>query len=157
MTVELWAIGKTKDVWLAEGIASLAKRTGKLATFNYLELPAPRGKHVVAGPDSVLAEAEVVLKRLADADQLILLDERGKTFTSRKFAAYLDALQMRGGSRIVFLIGGAYGFSESLRQRSNGSVRLSDMTFTHQLIRVIALEQFYRGYSILRGLPYHND
>ena len=76
---------------------------------------------------------------------------------SRGFADYLERLQHQSGSRIVFLIGGAYGFGESLRQRAQGKVSLSPMTLSHQLVRILAAEQLYRGMSILRGLPYHND
>lgn len=157
MRVELWAIGATKDAWLREGIAQYVRRIPRLTPFEYRELAPGKVRGRVAAHRSRAAEEEVVLSSLSAADRLILFDEAGKRLDSRAYAKYLEGLQHGGGSRIVLLVGGAYGFGESLYARAEGRVRLSDMTLTHQMARLLAAEQVYRAYSILRGLPYHND
>lgn len=159
MKLELWAVGLTKDGWLAEGLAPYPKRIARLNPFRYIELPGPRLRGAARSQPEAVREAEsaYVADRLQPTDRLILLDERGRRLTSRQFADYLEGLQHGGGSRLVLLVGGAFGFGESLRARAEDSLRLSDLTLTHQMARLLALEQVYRAYSILRGLPYHND
>jgi len=157
VNVELWTLGKTKTPWLKTGIAQFTDRIPHLTTFVYTEWPGPKLPKKPNKNQIISLEENYLLEKLKPSDQLHLFDEKGKTFNSRAFAAHLEKLQHRGGSRIIFLIGGAFGFGESLYARANGKVRLSDMTFSHQVIRIMALEQLYRGYSILRGLPYHND
>ena len=102
-------------------------------------------------------EGALVLKKLQSDDFLILLDERGKSFTSVKFAQYLDQLLMGSGKRLIFLVGGAYGFSPEIYRRANAQLCLSAMTFSHQMVRLFFLEQLYRAMTILRGEPYHNS
>ncbi|MFK8054634.1 MAG: 23S rRNA (pseudouridine(1915)-N(3))-methyltransferase RlmH [Saprospiraceae bacterium] len=157
MTVELWTLGKTKAPWLKSGIAQFTERLPHLTSFEYVEWPRPKLPKKPSAEQIKSLEQAYLLDKLKPSDQLHLFDEKGKTFTSRGFSEHLEKLQHRGGSRIIFLIGGAFGFGESLYQRATGKIRLSDMTFSHQVVRVMALEQLYRGYSILRGLPYHND
>ena len=157
MTLELWCIGRSREAWLRDGIAVYTARLPHLIPFRYDELPGPR-LPARATPELTLArEADHVLDRLRATDLVYLFDERGRAMDSRAFADYLERLQHQAGSRVVFLIGGAYGFGESLRQRARGTVSLSPMTLSHQLVRILAAEQLYRGMSILRGLPYHND
>ena len=157
MTLELWSIGRSKAAWLREATAIYATRLPHLLPFRYQEWPGPKLPRRAGPTHTLQLEAEYVLGKLRRQDVFILFDEGGKEMTSRGFADYLERLQHRGGSRIIFLIGGAYGFGESLRARADGQVALSPMTLSHQLVRVVALEQLYRGMSILRGLPYHND
>lgn len=157
MTVALWALGRTKDAGVAARIRELAKRTARLGRFEYAELDGPRVSGKAEPAQVKRAEADYLLGRLGGNDRLQLLDERGKRFDSRAFAAWLDGLQLGGGSRLVFLVGGAYGFGDSLYARAEASVSLSDMTFSHQLARLMAVEQLYRAHAILRGHPYHND
>ena len=157
MTLELWTIGRSRDAWLREGIAVYTKRLPHLIPFVYEELAGPRLGARPTAAATLAAEAAYVLERLRPTDLLYLFDEGGKSFDSRSFADYLERLQHQAGSKIIFLIGGAYGFGESLRARAQGKVSLSPMTLSHQLVRILALEQLYRGMSILRGLPYHND
>ena len=110
----------------------------------------------MAPSDVKLAESKAILKRLGDRKSLILLDERGKRYDSIASANKLERWQVNAREGIVFLIGGAYGFDESLYARAQDKVSLSDMTFSHQLIRLIFLEQLYRAHTILRGEKYHN-
>ena len=157
MIIELWCIGKSKAPWLREATAVYAKRLPHLVPFAYHELPGPKLPRRPTPEQTMAAESAYVLARLQPADVLYLFDERGEAMSSRVFAAFLEKIQHQAGSRLVFLIGGAYGFGESLRARAVGGVSLSPMTLSHQLVRVVALEQLYRGMSILRNLPYHND
>ncbi len=157
MTLELWCIGRSKEAWLREAVAVYAKRLPHLIPFRYEELPGPRLPPKPTAAKSLDLESEYVLARLKPTDLLYLFDEGGKSMDSRAFAAYLERTQHQSGSRVVFLIGGAYGFGESLRERAQGKVSLSPMTLSHQLVRAVAMEQLYRAMSILRNLPYHND
>ena len=102
-------------------------------------------------------EAVHLIKAMQKADLNILLDENGKTFTSVKFADFLQQKMNQSVKHIQFIVGGAYGFSDDVYKQANMKMSLSDMTFSHQLIRVIFLEQLYRGISIIKGLPYHNE
>ena len=102
-------------------------------------------------------EGELILKMLQPSDYLVLLDERGKEFRSVEFAQYIQDKMLSSCKRLCFLIGGPYGFSEAVYQRSNAKVSLSKMTFSHQMVRVIFLEQLYRAMTILKGEPYHHE
>ncbi|MCS6819140.1 MAG: 23S rRNA (pseudouridine(1915)-N(3))-methyltransferase RlmH [Chitinophagales bacterium] len=101
-------------------------------------------------------EGTALLKRLEEKDFLILLDEKGKEFTSKEFAVYLEKLMASSGRDIVFCIGGAYGFSKTVYERSNSTLSLSKMTMPHQLIRLVFIEQLYRAFTIIRNQPYHH-
>lgn len=110
-----------------------------------------------SGKDAPEKEAAAVHKALGPHDILVLLDERGRSFNSREFANYLERLQGQSIQKLVFLAGGAFGFDTSIRARSKESISLSPMTFNHQLVRVVFLEQLYRAATILGGHPYHHD
>ena len=157
MTLELWCIGRSKEPWLREATDIYATRLPHLTPFRYEEWPGPKLPRKPTAERTLELEADYVHAKLKPTDLLYLFDEGGRSFSSRRFADYLERLQHQSGSRIIFLVGGAYGFGESLRKRAVGKVSLSPMTLSHQLVRVVALEQLYRGLSILRGLPYHND
>ena len=102
-------------------------------------------------------EGEVILAKLQPSDMVILLDERGKEFTSREFAVWMEKQMASGRKRIVVVIGGPYGFSQSVYDRADGKVSMSKMTFNHEMIRLFFVEQMYRAMTILRGEPYHHD
>lgn len=102
-------------------------------------------------------QGDLLLKRISPADRVWLLDEKGKMFRSREFATYLQKCMNTGPKQLVVVIGGAYGFSPRLDQRADTKISLSRMTFNHQMVRLFAIEQLYRGFSILRGDPYHNE
>jgi 23S rRNA (pseudouridine1915-N3)-methyltransferase len=101
-------------------------------------------------------EGESILSKLKDDDLLILLDERGRSFSSEGFATYLDKKLQQSQRRLIFLIGGAYGFSDALYERAKDQLSLSSMTFSHQMVRLFFMEQLYRAMTILRNEPYHN-
>lgn len=156
MKVELWAIGKTSERYLEEGIGIFEKRLKHYLRFEQAILPDIR-KGGKMGPTQLKAkEAEMVLQKLENTDFLVLLDERGKAYTSEAFAEFLNHKLQLSYRRIIFLIGGAFGFDDALYQRANTKWSLSAMTFSHQMIRLFALEQIYRGMTILNNEPYHN-
>lgn len=152
MKLEVWFTGKTWEPFVREGMALYVKRLRPLLPVEVVEW-----KDAGQSADAPAREAREVLRRLQPADQLILLDERGSGYDSRQFAAFLQSRIERGGGRLVFLAGGAYGFDPAIRERSAASVSLSPMTFNHQLVRVVFLEQLYRAATILQGHPYHHD
>lgn len=132
------------------------KRIKRYQKYQRIEIPSPKLKK--ASPEQIVdAETEQQLKNIQPNDFLILLDEKGQTFTSREFASQVQKWMNRGPQRIVFLVGGAYGFHDKVYARANGKLSLSKMTYNHQLIRLIFIEQLYRCFSILNGHPYHND
>lgn len=157
MKVELWAIGKTNEQYLKEGMDIYLKRLKHYLSFKMEIIPDLKNSKNLKGSQFKEKEGALVLQKIQPGDYLILLDEKGKGFTSELFAKHLDRLFMGSHKRIVFLIGGAYGFSNAVYQRANSQLRISDMTFSHQMIRLFFLEQLYRGMTILRGEPYHNS
>lgn len=109
-------------------------------------------------PDKIKErEGELILRKLAPTDYLILLDEKGKEFTSESYAAYIENLMLQSQKNICFVIGGAYGFSSDVYARANTKISLSKMTFSHQIIRILFAEQLYRAFTIIRKEPYHHQ
>jgi len=154
MKMEFWLIGKTSYNFVEEGVALYEKRLKHYVPFEIVTLPHPKGQ--LNAEQIKQKEAEAVLKKLNTDDFLILFDERGKTFTSEKFATYMESLLSQSHRRVIWLIGGAYGFTPEVYSRANAQVSLSSMTFSHQLIRVCIMEQFYRAMAILNNEPYHH-
>ncbi|MDE6296597.1 MAG: 23S rRNA (pseudouridine(1915)-N(3))-methyltransferase RlmH, partial [Muribaculaceae bacterium] len=103
------------------------------------------------------AEGEIILSKLQPSDFVVLLDERGKEYSSMEFAGYIEKQMLSGRKRLVFVVGGPYGFSQSVYDRSDGKVSLSRMTFNHEMVRLFFTEQLYRAMTILRGEPYHHE
>ncbi len=157
MKVALWMIGKTADAYLETGIAVYAQRLKHYLPFSIEVVPDVRQGSKLHPEQLKEREAEAVLDRLKKEDVLILLDERGQTFTSEAFARFLEQRLNTSGKRLIFLIGGAYGFADALYARANGQVALSAMTFSHQMVRLFFVEQLYRAMTILRNEPYHNN
>lgn len=103
------------------------------------------------------SEGEIILKKIVPSDYVVLLDERGVEYTSTAFAAWMQRQMASGRKRLMFVIGGPYGFSEAVYQRADAKLSLSKMTFNHEMVRMFFIEQVYRGMTILRGEPYHHD
>ena len=154
MKTELWLIGKTAFPYLEDGCQDYIKRLKRMTDFHVQILP-----DVKSNETNVLKEKEarMVLDRLRPDDKLVLLDERGKTFSSTEWAREMETMQMNAVKRVIFLVGGAYGFHDLLYHRANAQLSLSKMTFSHQLIRLIFLEQLYRAFTIIQRIPYHHD
>ncbi|MDG1573514.1 23S rRNA (pseudouridine(1915)-N(3))-methyltransferase RlmH [Robiginitalea sp. M366] len=156
MKLLLLAVGPTDTGALTELVTTFSDRIGRYVPFELECIPNVRAK----GADPALLrqkESDALIRRLESRDLVWLLDEKGKEFTSRQFADYLQKGMNTGPKRLVLVIGGAYGFGPELQARANGRISLSRMTFNHQVVRLLAVEQLYRALSILKGDPYHND
>ena len=153
----LLTVGKTSISYVKEGIAEYVKRIGRYIPYKIQELPDASRSGKISEGEQKEAEGSLILRNLGDGDHVVLLDERGKEYTSREFAGRLEKLMASGRKRIVFVIGGPYGFSEAVYARGNELLSLSKMTFNHEMVRLFFTEQIYRGISILHGLPYHHD
>ena len=157
MKVEAWFIGKTTDAYLKEGIDKYCKKLPHYIPFEQLIIPDIKKAGKLPVSQLKQREAAVVLKKLKPQDGLILLDEKGKQMSSEALAVWVDYQLQMPYKRLLFLVGGAYGFDESLYQRANGKLSLSPMTFSHQMVRLFLVEQLYRAMTILRNEPYHNS
>lgn len=152
MIITLICAGKTSKKYAAEGMRIYIERLSHYCKFNLVEVESGKGD----GTQIRKKEAESILKRVGGKDVLILLDEKGKEFSSVEFSKIVAHHQNISTKNLVFVIGGAYGFSEEVYKRSNMKISLSKMTFPHQLVRVIFLEQLYRAFTILKGEKYHH-
>lgn len=157
MKVELWVIGKTSEKYLKTGIEVYEKRLRHYLPFKMIVIPAVKAGKGITAAAVKEKESQSILSKLKSEDFLVLLDEKGDTFTSVRFAKHLDQLLMRPERRLIFLVGGAFGFSATLYARAQAQLALSKMTFSHQMIRLFFLEQLYRAMTILRNEPYHNE
>jgi len=155
MKITLILTGKTKAGYLQEGVDDYLKRIRRYVPLSVEIIPDLKVSKKMNTEQVKKLEGQQILQRLKPADHVVLLDERGKRFTSEAFAAYLQALEGRTG-QTSFVTGGAYGFSEEVYARCDRKISLSDMTFSHQMVRLIFSEQLYRAYSILNGEPYHH-
>lgn len=155
MKITLLLTGKTKELYLQEGVNEYFKRVQRYVPFNAVVLPDVRVSGKISEEIVKNREGEQILQRIKSTDHVVLLDEGGIQHSSEEFAAYLSGLEGRTG-HTVFLVGGAYGFSVEVIRRSNYKLSLSHMTFSHQMVRLIFAEQLYRAYTILKGEPYHH-
>jgi 23S rRNA (pseudouridine1915-N3)-methyltransferase len=156
MKITLVQLGKTHFKFVDTGFEEFAGRLKHYTKFENTVIELPAKLRSADGEQVKKAEGELLLKKIVPTDYLILLDEKGASYTSREFANTLQKLANTNSS-CVFVIGGAFGFSQQVYDRANAKLSLSKMTFSHQLIRLIFIEQLYRAYTIMKGEPYHND
>lgn len=154
MKIIVLFIGKTSKNYLKEGIAEYEKRLRRYVSFEIRELT--QGKHQKDVLTQKQLEGKVILKALDTETFVILLDERGKRVTSVSFANLLEKKMNDGVKKMTVVAGGAFGVSEEIFQRANLIIRLSSMTFSHQVVRILLMEQLYRAFTIIRGEPYHH-
>lgn len=157
MKAALWAIGPTSFSYLKEGISIYESRLKHYLPFEYQILPDIKNAKNQSEEQIKQKEGAMLLKKLEKGDYLILLDEGGKHYDSIQWAQKLDQMLQQSYKRLVFVIGGAYGFSPEVYARANAKWSLSKMTFSHQMVRLFALEQLYRAMTILRNQPYHHQ
>ena len=157
MKIKLLAIGKTDDKHLLQLIDVYQKRLQHYIKFEMEILPDIKNVKNLSEAQQKEKEGELVLKKLQNTDELILLDDKGKQFTSIEFSQYLQKKMNSGIKQLVLLIGGPYGFSEPIYKKASGKISLSKMTFSHQMIRLFIVEQVYRGFTILKNEPYHHE
>lgn len=156
MHITLLTMGKTDIAWVAEGLGMYASRLVHYVPFAVKELPELKGVGSLSRNQIKEREGELLLKAVKPSDNVILLDEHGSEYTSLEFSARLQRW-LSAGKDLVFVIGGAYGFSPQVYARADGKLSLSKMTCSHQLVRTVFAEQLYRAFTILNGEPYHNE
>lgn len=157
MNIKLIAIGKTDNKQLQSLIDEYLKRLSFYVKFELDIIPDVKNVKNLSEAQQKQKEGELILNRLSPTDQLILLDEKGKTFSSVKFSEELQKKMNSGIKTLVFVIGGPYGFSDDIYQKAQGKISLSAMTFSHQMVRLFFIEQVYRAFTILRNEPYHHQ
>ena len=157
MKIKLILIGKTSFQFVDTGMDMYLQRMKRFVDFEIFIIPDLKNTKKLS-PDQVKEkEGELILKQFQNTDFVILLDEKGKSLSSLKFAEFIQNKQDTGTRQMNFVVGGAYGFSQAVYKRANYLLSMSAMTFSHQIIRLFFMEQIYRAYTIIKGLPYHNE
>ena len=156
MRVTLLTVGKTDIKWVSEGLEVYASRLRHYIPFEIKEIPELKNVSALSRDQIKTQEGKLILKSVKDSDLLILLDERGREQRSVEFADFLQK-KFSQGRDIVFVIGGAYGFSPEVYDRADSMLSLSKMTFSHQMVRTIFVEQLYRALTIMKGESYHHE
>ena len=156
MKIVLLTIGKTSDKYLIDGITEYKSRLRHYTKFQMFEITSIKNAKNLSQSELMKKEGSLILKNLQNSDYLVVLDDKGDQFTSAKFAQRLQKWMCIGRKRLVFVIGGSYGFSDTVYQRANEKLSLSKMTFSHQMVRLFFVEQIYRGFTILNNEPYHH-
>ena len=156
MKTILIQVGKTVNKHFVAGISDYVERINHYMPFEVVTIPELRNTKNLSEEQQKQAEGELILKLLQPSDTVVLLDEHGREFRSIEFARWLEQKQQTA-RRLVFVIGGPYGFSPAVYQRANDQLSLSRMTFSHQMVRTIFAEQLYRAFTILKGEPYHHE
>lgn len=156
MKIKLIAVGKTDNSHIQACMDEYIKRLGFYISFEILIIPDIKNSKSLSEEQQKTKEAETVLKHLDSSDTIILLDEKGKNYTSEGFSEMIQKKMNSGIKNLVFIIGGPYGFSEQLYQRTNEKLSLSAMTFSHQMVRLFFIEQLYRAFTIIKNEPYHH-
>ncbi len=157
MQIKLLVLGKTDNKSIQELIQDYSARLVHYIRFELEVIPDLKQSKSLSEALQKEKEGELILKKLLPADELILLDERGKSYSSLEFADFLQKKMNSGLKQLVFVVGGPYGFSETVYARANGKISLSKMTLSHQMIRPFLIEQVYRAMTILRNEPYHHE
>ena len=157
MRITLITVGKTDIPWVREGLEMYVSRLEHYVPFTLREIPELKGVSALTKDQIKEREGELILKQVKPADEVVLLDEHGREYRSLEFADWLGGWMAGSGRDLVFVIGGAYGFSPAVYSRAEGKLSLSKMTYSHQLVRTIFAEQLYRAFTILRGEPYHHE
>lgn len=157
MKITLLAVGKTDDSRIEQLTKMYVDRLGHYINFDLEFLPDLKKTKNLSEDQQKNEEGKLILNKLEKSDFVTVLDEKGKKYTSMQFAELINKRSVSGLKRLVFIIGGPYGFSPDVYSRANSKLSLSDMTFSHQMVRLFAIEQIYRAFTILRNEPYHHE
>ena len=157
MKITLLALGKTEEKYLQSGIDIYLKRLKHYIKLEVVEIPELKQTKGLSQEQQKAKEAELISKKLNPTDFVVLLDERGQELSSLQFADLLNKRMLASTQNLVFIIGGPYGFDNSIYQRVNEKLSLSKLTFSHQMVRLFFVEQVYRAFTILKGEPYHHE
>jgi len=156
MKIKFIAVGKTDNNNLQQLISDYQKRLKFYIGFNFVIIPDIKNTKNLTEAQQKDIEGKAVLKNVDKSDQVILFDEKGSNYNSVAFSIFLQKKMLSGCKQLVFVIGGPYGFSEDVYKRAQGKIALSAMTFSHQMVRLFALEQLYRAFTIIKNEPYHH-
>lgn len=157
MTIKLIVVGKTDNQAILSLTEEYSKRLNFYVKFEFEVIPDLKNTKSLSEVLQKEKEGEMILKNVISSDELVLLDERGKSHSSMEFSEYLQKKMNAGLKQLIFVVGGPYGFSDAVYTRANGKLSISKMTFSHQMIRPFFIEQLYRGFTILRNEPYHHE
>ncbi len=157
MKITLLTVGKTDRDWVRQGLDIYVSRLKHYIPFSMVEIPELKNVSALSKDQIKSKEGELILKNIRPTDDLLLLDEHGKEYTSMELAKVIQEKISYTGKDMVFVIGGAYGFSPEVYSRANSKISLSKMTFPHQMVRAIFAEQLYRAFTIMKGEPYHHE
>lgn len=157
MRIKLLTMGRTDVKWVREGLELYVSRLSHYVGFELRELPELKNASALRESQIKDREGDLLLRELSSSDEVILLDENGRELRSVEFAKFISERMVRSVRDLVFVVGGAYGFSQEVYGRADGKVSLSKMTFPHQMVRAVFAEQLYRAFTIIRGEPYHHE
>lgn len=157
MKILLLAVGKTATKFLTEGINEYSKRLARYISFDIKCVSDAKNTRNLSESQQKQKEGSLILAALSPQDYVVLLDEHGREFTSKEFATYIERKMQTVPKQLVFVIGGPYGFSNDVIQRSNEKISLSKMTFSHEMVRLFFTEQLYRAMTIINNEPYHHE
>ncbi len=157
MKIVLIAVGRTSTQYIADATSEFLNRVNRYAPMDIVIIPDLKSTRGITEEVQKQKEGAGLMASLQPGDHVCLLDERGIEMTSREFATMIDRRMNQGLKRLVFVIGGPYGFSQEVYSRADSKMSLSRMTFTHEMVRLFFVEQVYRAMTILRGEPYHHD
>lgn len=157
MKITLLTMGKTDVKWVREGLETYVARIGHYIRFSLTEIPELKNASALSQAQIKEKEGKLLMSAVSPSDEVVLLDEHGKEYRSVELAAMIDRKMASGGRDMVFVVGGAYGFSQEVYDRADSKISLSKMTFSHQMVRTIFTEQLYRAFTIIRGEPYHHE
>lgn len=157
MKIVLVCLGATNNHYLQEGISNYVKRLKHYINFEIKEIIVSKNKKSSNKNIIMNMESDLILSYLSQNDYVILLDEKGKIYNSKSFSKKIENFLLRSQKRLIFIVGGAFGFNDKLKTRANEMLSLSNMTFSHQIIRLFFLEQLYRSFTIINNHPYHNE
>jgi 23S rRNA (pseudouridine1915-N3)-methyltransferase len=157
MKIAILQTGKTSEKHVAEGVEIYASRLRKYCTFEIITIPDVKNTRNMSARELKVKEGNRILEALGKDDFMVLLDERGKEFRTVEFAEWIEKHRMVPDKRVVFIIGGPWGFSDEVYGIADFRISLSRMTFPHQLVRLLFIEQVYRAFTIIKGEPYHHE
>ena len=157
MKIALLLIGKTTEKHIAEGVNIFSERVNKYTAFEIITLPDLRNTRNMTAREQKTREGVKIIQSLRSDDLIVILDDKGKEFTTMEFAGWLERSFMLPKKRIVFVIGGPWGFADDVYSKSDIRLSVSRMTFSHQVVRLLFLEQLYRVFTIIKGDPYHHE
>jgi len=157
MKIALLQTGKTSDRYLKEGIGIFEERIKKYSAFEIITVPDIKRTRNLPEREQMIREGEQIIRFIREDDYVVILDSKGKEYSTIEFSAWLEKCFMLQKKRILFVIGGAWGFSEDVLKRADAKLSLSRLTFSHQMVRLLFIEQLYRVFSIMKGEPYHHE